>query len=133
MIYLDDGSEEDGGKMGGHIPNLQFDGAVRESKLLWVLGNYSRFIRPDMVRVQCEIFPEQSPENGLLVSAYKDLKNGRLVHVLTNLSEQAIIVNMGGSDDVKSYTTDKNSDMEYSTQKSNRIEVPERSVVTIVR
>ena len=74
LVYLDDGSGEATGKMGGHIRSLQFDGAVRESKLLRVLGNYSRFIRPDMVRVQCELSSEQSPKNGLLVSAYKDLK-----------------------------------------------------------
>ncbi|GAH14044.1 unnamed protein product, partial [marine sediment metagenome] len=45
LVYLDDGSEKEGGKMGAHIPSLQFNGVVRDSKLLWVLGNYSRFIR----------------------------------------------------------------------------------------
>ncbi len=86
-----------------------------------------------MVRVQCELSLEQSPKDGLLVSAYKDLKNGRLVYVLTNLSEKATTVSIGGSDEIKSYTTDKNSDMGYTTQRSNKIAVPERSVVTIVK
>jgi O-glycosyl hydrolase len=133
LVYLDDGSGDDTGKMGAHIPELQFDGTVRESKLLWVLGNYSRFVRPGMVRIHCELSSEQSPENGLLASAYLDLVKDKVVYVLTNLSEKPVTVNIGGSDQVSSYTTDKNSDMGYSLQRSNRISVPERSVVTILR
>ena len=86
LVYLDDGSKGETGKMGGSIESLQHDGAVRESKLLWVLGNYSRFVRPGMVRIKCELSEEQSPENGVLVSAYKDPSSGSLVYVLVNLS-----------------------------------------------
>ena len=43
----------------------------RERKLLWVLGNYARFIRPGMARVKCAVEPEQSYVNGVLASAYK--------------------------------------------------------------
>ncbi len=132
LVYLDDGSEKGTGKMGGYIQSLQYDGAVRESKLLWVFGNYSRFIRPDMVRIQCEFSSKQSPENGMLVSAYKDLKSGKLVYVVTNLSEQSGLVTIGGTDEIKSYTTDKDSDMEYSVQRSDRIVLPARSMVTII-
>ena len=133
LVYLDDGSEESSGKMGARIPGLQLDGAVRESKLLWVLGNYSRFIRPGMVRVHCELSTEQSPAYGLLVSAYKDLEKGTLVYVLTNLSEQASTVSIGGSEKILCYTTDHDSDMEYSIQESNKIEIPARSVVTLLK
>lgn len=133
LVYLDDGTEGNSGKMGAHIPSLQSDGAVRESKLLWVLGNYSRFIRPGMHRIQCELSIEQSPENGLLVSAYKDGEKGTLVYVLTNLSEEASIVSIGGSEKVQCYTTDQDSDMEYSIQESDNIEIPARSVVSLVK
>ncbi|MCK5694675.1 MAG: hypothetical protein KAI08_17540, partial [Bacteroidales bacterium] len=133
LVYLDDGSTESEGKMGAHIPGLQFDGAVRDSKLLWVLGNYSRFIRPGMIRVQCELSKEQSPENGVLVSAYKDSANEQLVYVVTNLSEEPATMSIGGSFEVKTYTTDMNSDLEYSTQMSGKIHLPERSVLSIVK
>ena len=133
LVYLDDGSTESEGKMGAHIPGLQFDGAVRDSKLLWVLGNYSRFIRPGMIRVQCELSEEQSAENGVLVSAYKDSANEKLVYVVTNLSEEPATISIGGSFAVKTYTTDRNSDLEYSTQMSGKIHVPERSVLSIVK
>jgi hypothetical protein len=46
LVYLDDGSQGDSGKMGAETLSLMRDGAVRESKLLWTLGNYSRFVRP---------------------------------------------------------------------------------------
>lgn len=132
LVYLDDGSEGKSGKMGAHIASLQSDGAVRESKLLWVMGNYSRFIRPGMHRVHCDLSKKQSPENGLLVSAYKDGEKGTLVYVLTNLSEEASIVSIGGSEKVQCYTTDHDSDMKYSIQESDSIEIPARSVVTIL-
>ena len=57
LVYLDDGSEGDTGRMGGHVESLMQDGVVRESKLLWALGNYSGFVRPGMVRVRCDVEP----------------------------------------------------------------------------
>jgi len=132
LVYLDDGSGEGTGRMGAHIPGLQKDGAVRESKLLWVMGNYSRFIRPGMVRIHCEISPEQSPVDGILVTAYKDLKEKRLVYVLTNLSEQQVHINLGHSGEVKAYTTDEDSDMKFSIQKAHQVNLPARSVTTLV-
>jgi hypothetical protein len=118
--------------MGGHVESLQHDGVVRDSKLLWVLGNYSRFIRPRMVRIACELSEEQSIEDGLLVSAYRDVKQGRVVTVFTNLSEQARQVHVGPDRQVKTYTTDKNRNLELSIQSLNNIRLPKRSVVTVV-
>jgi len=147
LVYLDDGSEGNSGNMGAHLPGLQYDGAVRESKLLWVLGNYSLFVKPGMVRIHCELSTEQSPVDGLLVSAYQDLENGSkdgdddskekedgsLVYVLTNLSENTFTVSVGGSDKVRCYTTDRNSNLEYSLQRARHIVVPGRSVITLLK
>jgi len=132
LVYLDDGSGEGTGRMGAHIPGLQKDGAVRESKLLWVMGNYSRFIRPGMVRIHCESSPEQSPVDGILVTAYKDVSKKRLVYVLTNLSEHPTLVDLGYSGQVRSYTTDEDSDLEFSIQESSQVQLPARSVTTLV-
>jgi len=132
LVYLDDGSQGDTGKMGGHVESLQHDGEVRDSKLLWVLGNYSRFIRPGMVRIKCELSEEQSIEDGLLVSAYRDVEKGHMVHVFTNLSEQAKQVNIGSATQVKTYTTDKNHNLGLSLQSLNSVNIPARSVVTVV-
>ncbi len=118
--------------MGGHIESLKDDGAVRESKLLWVLGNYSRFIRPGMVRIKCDFSEDQSPENGLLVSAYKDPEKRRMVYVFTNLSPEEMRVRIGADKRAKTYTTDKRENLGLSFQSLNHVRVPGRSVVTVV-
>ncbi|MHC4145215.1 MAG: glycoside hydrolase [Planctomycetota bacterium] len=132
LVYLDDGSKGNTGKMGGHVESLQHDGMVRESKLLWILGNYSRFVRPGMIRIECSLSEEQSAEDGLLVSAYKDVKKGYVVYVFTNLSEQERHVNVGPDKRVRTYTTDKNEDLRLSLQSLDDVRIPERSVVTVV-
>lgn len=132
LVYLDDGSRGETGRMGGHVESLQHDGVVRESKLLWVLGNYSRFVRPGMMRIECSLSEEQSVENGLLVSAYKDVKKGQVVYVFTNLSKQARRVNVGPDKEVKTYTTDRKEDLRLSFQSLDNVRIPERSVVTVV-
>jgi O-glycosyl hydrolase len=133
LVYLDDGSEGEGGKMGGHIESLQYEGDVRESKLLWVLGNFSRFIRPGMVRIKSELSEEQSPENGILVSAFKDPENGGLVYVFVNQSRMTSHVDMGEGENVWTYTTDTSRNMSFSSQLPNEISLPPRSVVTVLR
>ena len=132
LVYLDDGSEGDSGKMGGHVESLQYDGEVRESKLLWVLGNYSRFVRPGMIRIGCELSEEQSSENGILASAYLDPETGRRVLVLVNLSMDSCKVDTGIAGRVNTYTTDNLRNMGFLSQQGNGIILPSRSVVTIV-
>lgn len=132
LIYLDDGSLGDTGKMGVDVESLHYDGVVRESKLLWVLGNYSRFIRPGMVRIACSTFQKQSAEDGLLISAYTELKTGRVVYVFTNLSAQAKQVNLGLEKQAETYTTDETKNLERSIQCLSHCNIPEKSVVTVV-
>lgn len=132
LIYLDDGSRGTTGRMGAYIRSLQTDGAVRESKLLWVLGNYSRFVRPGMVRVECELSARQSPVNGLLASAYHDPRSGRTVCVLTNLSKESKQVIWQAEGKVVTYTTDEHSDLSYGGQQAGPLSIAARSVVTLV-
>jgi hypothetical protein len=133
LVYLDDGSEGETGKMGGDVESLRYDGEVRESKLLWTIGNYSRFIRPGMVRVRCELSEEQSAVDGLLASAYKNPADGSLVYVIANLSEKEIRLDFGENNKVQTYTTDKKQNMGLSLQKLNKVKIPARSVVTVLK
>lgn len=55
---------------------------VLESKMLWAMGNYSRFIRPGYVRVEMT-GPSHSFE-GLMGSAYADPSNSKVVIVYVN-------------------------------------------------
>ncbi len=58
---------------------------ILTSKLLWVLGNYSRFIRPGMVRVE---LAGPQDVNGLMASAFLDTKTGRTILVFVNCANR---------------------------------------------
>jgi O-glycosyl hydrolase len=130
LVYLDDGSEGDTGRMGGHVESLMHDGIVRESKLLWVLGNYSRFVRPGMIRVKCDVEPKQSPVDGLLASAYQG-SAGKIVVVLVNLSQDEALCDLGSDRKATVYTTSEASSLRKGEQLSPRITIPARSVATV--
>jgi O-glycosyl hydrolase len=130
LVYLDDGSQGNTGRMGGHVESLMHDGVVRESKLLWALGNYARFVRPGMVRVKCDVEPEQSPVDGLLASAYKR-PDGAVVVVLVNLSQETTVGDLGSDRKASVYTTSESSSLAKSEEPAARITIPARSVVTV--
>lgn len=68
---------------------------IYESKLLWALGNFSRFIRPGSVRVR--VFGANDI-NGLLGSAYLSSARDKLIVVLINMSEtdKPVIIRRSG-------------------------------------
>jgi O-glycosyl hydrolase len=131
LIYLDDGSRGDTGRMGTDAPSLMHDGAVRESKLLWVLGNYARFIRPGAVRVECEVVPTSSYVDGVLASAYRGA-SGELIAVIVNLSGQEVECDLGREGIAEVYTTFASANLEKSRQKADEVKVPARGVSTCV-
>ena len=73
-------------RAGRYSPPSEGAGEVRarDSRLLWTLGNYSRFIRPGAVRYEVD-----GPEDpyGLMVSAYRNV-DGSWVVVAINYSEK---------------------------------------------
>lgn len=127
-------------------PNIdgpdQSDGTYKVTKNLWALGNYSRFVRPGMVRVAVDNKTTSTPEQQagkLMVSAYTDRPEGKLVLVFTNYSEVSKRINVTnlGQDfsiegDFKSYTTSAIQDLEYGTMSTNNIKISEQSIVTLV-
>ncbi|MCB1126645.1 MAG: hypothetical protein KDM81_09135, partial [Verrucomicrobiae bacterium] len=104
LVYLDDGSAGATGRMGADVASLQRNGAVRDSKLLWTLGNYARFVRPGMVRIDCETTPAASAADGVLASAYAGAE-GQRVAVLLNLGSEAVRCRVGHGGPVDVYLT----------------------------
>jgi len=115
---------------------------ITPARLLWALGNYSRFVRPGMRRVALE--GQGHDVRGLMGSAYKDERARRVVAVYVNMSasSQTVQLDFGlGSrrwrlHSVRPYIT---SDREGDTLKAypavppgSPIEVPARSVTTLV-
>ena len=118
-------------------PNSQ---SIIESKLLWALGNYSRFIRPGSVRVK---LTGADDKYLFLGSAYTSPNRDKLIIVLQNLSdnETSIKLNITGfksgnsvyltpyvtsdvvGDDLKQYP---------AFLSANAYQMPPRSIVTLV-
>jgi O-glycosyl hydrolase len=65
------------------------DHTITPTKRLWVMGNYSRFIRPGFVRLDV-----RGGSEALLVSAYRSADSKRLVVVATNLTALPIKVRL---------------------------------------
>ena len=76
-----------------------------DSKLMWTLGNYSRFIRPGAVRYDVEAFDTDgrvvsdgaNDMKGVMCSAYQN-KDGKWVVVAINYSEAVKPFNISLSD-----------------------------------
>lgn len=62
-----------------YIDKGNTDGNYTDSKMLWAMGNYSRFIRPGMVRIEAT-----STENDLHLTAFHDRQTGKKVLVVVN-------------------------------------------------
>lgn len=117
-------------------PNSQ---SIIESKLLWALGNYSRFIRPGSVRVK---LTGANNKYGLLGSAYMNEHQNKLIIVFVNMSTRAEPINLtidGINSDNLVFTPYVTSDTpgddlkEYSQFASDvAYTVPARSIVTLV-
>nr|WP_303776748.1 glycoside hydrolase [Bacteroides intestinalis] len=127
-------------------PDLQ-DGRVEDSKLMWILGNYSRFIRPGAVRMTIaatdksgQIVPEgDTDQKGLMCSAYRNT-NGQWVMVIINYADQEQECTFRVNDPkVKSWqgyrTSDTPGEDLLPIKKLNKRQpavIPARSVTTFV-
>lgn len=119
------------------------DGVVLDSKQLWSFGNFARFIRPGMQRIEATIKGMSDPieaANTLMVSAYKDETEKKLIIVLVNpedkektlvLTDLSASVKLAG-DQINVYTTDAHRNLEKSTASGNQIKLNSKSVVTLV-
>jgi len=140
LIHLDDGK-------GPGVVNdtsqlnydLRFDGQITETKLLWAMGNYSRFVRPGMIRIDAKI------ENGLAleeqgtdlqVAAFKDPLKSKQVLVFMNYTEKDKSINLQGSgldtNQAALYVTDAVRDLEKEEVQLNKLIIPKQSVSTLV-
>ncbi|TCS85834.1 glycosyl hydrolase family 2 [Anseongella ginsenosidimutans] len=118
--------------------NAKEDGRVLESKQLWAMGNFSRFIRPGMQRVEASL--SEQPSSGaaagsLMVSAYKDTSARKLVIVIINegTSERKLsrpeTLRSGA---LRVFTTDARRNLEKSVITGDHFTVGPRSVTTLL-
>ena len=90
---------------------------AQDSRLMWALGNYSRFVRPGAVRYEITSKEKEDPY-GVMVSAYQN-KDGSWVVVAINYSEQEkpVSFNIGRSSASPTWQPYRTSDAEGETLK----------------
>jgi len=114
-------------------------GTITDNPNLWVLGNYSRFIRPGYKRVS-HTTNRSEDLNKLLGSAYLSPDGKRVVSVYVNMtsSQLAVRLNVDGqttAKDINVYRTSSSENLKRvnsSFSLGKGIAVPAKSVVTIV-
>lgn len=123
------------------------DGTFSDSKLMWALGNYSRFIRPEAKRLgvsayntKGELVTEGDTDPyALMISAYENA-DGTPVVVVTNYNEKERTFDLEWKGQtpkawIPYLTSDQQgSDLEplKSMKSAKQIQIPGRSIVTYV-
>jgi O-glycosyl hydrolase len=105
-----------------YIDKNKTDGRYRDSKMLWALGNYSRFIRPGARRIKVTV-----DNNNLLASAYKNADQTIDV-VIINSSKENVKIDVDKA--FRAYVTSDAGNLQPANI-SNTIDIPARSVVTL--
>ncbi|SFC87681.1 O-Glycosyl hydrolase [Zunongwangia mangrovi] len=132
LIYLDTGDP----KNMYDQESLKYDGEFHDSKLLWALGNYSRFVTPRMQRISAvsnSALPEEEQFKDLMVSAYYDATNNKSVVVLINYSEEEKNIDLKSTNlNLDSaYETSEASDLGYRAINKNQVKLAPKSITTL--
>ncbi len=107
---------------------------ILPSKTLWVLGNFSRYLRPGAIRVHAE--PSEVEED-LLVSAYIQSTSPRFVCVVVNRESQEVTLKLKVDrkvDTLLPVVTSAEHDLapQPAVRASTGTVIPPRSVVTLI-
>ncbi|OJV14802.1 MAG: xylanase [Dyadobacter sp. 50-39] len=116
-----------------YIDKNKTDGSYRSSKMLWALGNYSRFVRPGARRIEAT---SSLGTDGLLVSSYLNTNN-ELVTVLVNNDNEGREVQLSfGSGQkagaARAYETSAARDLAPISGSNGKFSIKGRSIVTVV-
>lgn len=107
-----------------YVEKNKDDGKLEDSKMLWALGNYSRFVRPGMQRIGVTL---NVTDDHLFVSAYKNKKE--TVVVILNNGADTFTVHTGKA--AATYTTSATEDLAKGWS-TGTVQVQPESIVTLV-
>ena len=118
------------------------DGLVSDSKQLWCMGNFSRFVRPGMIRVDAVLNNQTDPvyaAGDIMVSAYIDPIGKTLAIVIVNTEAKSSVVSFGGlggsanltGSNFTAYVTSGSKNLQKSSMAANNIQLDPRSVTTL--
>lgn len=116
-------------------------GTFKDNKLLWALGNFSRFVRPGMVRFEVKDpdYSETTSVENFMISGYKNTSNKEIVLVCINNTDSnrnMSLENYGVDFEVvngtfESYITSTGTNLRKSTMPFDGISIPSKSIVTL--
>jgi len=117
------------------------DGSITDNKLLWALGNFSRFIRPGMVRFDVidPDYGETASVENFMISGYKSTANNDLVLVCINNTDSSRDITLDNygedfeviNDSFEAFTTSMGSNLRKSSMDFDNIRIPGKSIVTL--
>lgn len=131
LIYLDTGNQNDL----YNKKSLKYDGEFHDSKLLWTLGNYSRFVKPGMIRVgvnrneRPDLLTEEYAN--VMVSAYLDKDTSEIVIVAVNYSNEDRVMDVTNCQIESLNITSKEHNLEAFKVNKNSVLLKARSVSTL--
>ncbi len=118
LIYTFNGTNK------GENDGNAFDADLYDSKTLWALGNYARFVRPGMQRFEVSL---EQPD--CLITGFKD--KDALVFVLIN-SGKSFELSLMDHPVFKTYTTSEKHNLTYQIAQNGHFTCPASSIVTLV-
>ncbi|MBO7596558.1 MAG: xylanase [Bacteroidales bacterium] len=106
-------------------------GKLSDSRLLWVMGNYSRFVKPGAKRIASKLSVDENPE-GLMITSYKNTDDS-VISVIINYSDKEELVKFPKKISAV-YVTDDQPGNKLKCHKDVKTvaAVPAKSVVTVV-
>ena len=125
-----------------NLNNSKNDGIVSDSKQLWCMGNFSRFVRPGMKRVSASIngIDDATAASSFMISTYKDAVAKKMVIVVINMGNSAKKFTLDGlgssinitGNKLDSYTTSGSKSLARSVSSADNINIEPKSVTTFV-
>ncbi len=112
------------GQTKGENDANKYDADLYDSKTMWALGNYSRFVRPGMKRIEASI----SQPNCFITGFTDQISN---VFVMINTGN-AFELNWPTQQEIKTYTTAEHQNLSFESVRNGKIQVPASSVMTLV-
>ncbi|TKK65312.1 xylanase [Ilyomonas limi] len=116
-----------------YIDKSKTGGNFSDSKMLWAMGNYSRFIRPGMKRIAADFTPVKE----VYVSGFISKDKKQLVWVLVNAGNTAQTVSFDDADvshqhrRMVLYKTDSSENLGKHATVATQLQLPAQSVITV--
>lgn len=130
LIYLDTGDPNDM----YNLKKLENDGDFHDSKLLWAFGNFSRFVKPGMTRIEVNTNQKKSLKDeyqDVLLSAYLDKNNNQIAIVAINYSDELKTIHINDFSIKNMFITSFDKNLESVNISDGKIILEPKSVNTI--